>query len=163
MKNPKEEKCTCKEHDPYCCQIHGNCPTCVKKEELKQENCCTPLGQIKRYEDCYDCDRKPKQEKLTYTESAKKEERISNSIMMKRKQKTVEEDDLKIPSKFCIPHKHYISDDDKMCYETGYKDGIKLMQERMYSEIELEVAFFEGRENNLSFTEWFQQFKNKTK
>ena len=59
---PKEEQCTCKEHDPYCCQIHGNCPTCVKKEELKQENCCTPLGQIKRYEDCYGCDRKPKKE-----------------------------------------------------------------------------------------------------
>lgn len=34
---PKEEQCTCKEHDPYCCQIHGNCPTCVKKEELKQD------------------------------------------------------------------------------------------------------------------------------
>ena len=31
---PKEEpKCTCKEHDPYCCQIHGSCPTCVKQEE----------------------------------------------------------------------------------------------------------------------------------
>lgn len=88
---PKEEQCTCKEHDPYCCQIHGNCPTCVKKEELKQENCCTPLGQIKRYEDCYGCDRKPKQEKLTYTESAKKEERISNCTMMKRKRETLEE------------------------------------------------------------------------
>ena len=34
---PKEEQCTCKEHDPYCCQIHGNCPTCVKKEKPKQE------------------------------------------------------------------------------------------------------------------------------
>lgn len=71
MKNPKEEKCTCKEHDPYCCQIHGNCPTCVKKEEPKQENCCTPLGHIKRYEDCYGCDRIPKQE--TVEEAAEKE------------------------------------------------------------------------------------------
>lgn len=26
-------KCTCVEHDPYCCQIHGNCPVCVKPEE----------------------------------------------------------------------------------------------------------------------------------
>ncbi len=34
---PKEVQCTCKEHDPYCCQIHGNCPTCVKKEKPKQE------------------------------------------------------------------------------------------------------------------------------
>ena len=55
------------------------------------ESCCTPVGQIKRYEDCYGCDRKPKQEKLTYTESAKKEERISNCTMMKRKRETLEE------------------------------------------------------------------------
>ena len=35
---PREEpKCTCKEHDPYCCLVHGICPTCVKKEEPKQE------------------------------------------------------------------------------------------------------------------------------
>jgi hypothetical protein len=35
---PQEEsKCTCKEHDPYCCQVHGSCPTCVKQEESKQE------------------------------------------------------------------------------------------------------------------------------
>ena len=36
----------------------------LKLEETKQENCCTPLGQIKRYEDCYGCNRKPKQETL---------------------------------------------------------------------------------------------------
>jgi hypothetical protein len=31
---------------------------------MKQENCCTPIGQIKRYVDCKGCDRKPKQETL---------------------------------------------------------------------------------------------------
>jgi len=30
----------------------------------KQENCCTPEGQIKRYVDCIGCDKKPKQETL---------------------------------------------------------------------------------------------------
>ena len=30
----------------------------------KQENCCTPIGQIKRYVDCIGCDKKPKQETL---------------------------------------------------------------------------------------------------
>jgi hypothetical protein len=35
---PQEEtKCTCKENDPYCCQVHGICPACVKQEEPKQE------------------------------------------------------------------------------------------------------------------------------
>ena len=35
----------------------------------KQENCCTPIGQIKRYVDCKGCDKKPKQE--TPEEAAK--------------------------------------------------------------------------------------------
>ena len=34
------------------------------KEEPKQENCCTPIGQIKRYVDCVGCDRTPKEETL---------------------------------------------------------------------------------------------------
>jgi len=32
----QEQKCTCKENDPYCCQIHGICPTCVIKQEPKE-------------------------------------------------------------------------------------------------------------------------------
>jgi|688.fasta_scaffold457103_2 hypothetical protein len=43
----------------------------------------------------------------------------------------------------------------------GFIEGAKWQQERMYSEEELEVAFFEGRENTLSFNEWFEQFKKK--
>ena len=46
--------------------------------------------------------------------------------------------------------------------KNSFIQGGNWMQERMYSQIELEVAFFEGRENNLPFTEWFEQFK-KTK
>ena len=38
-------------------------------------------------------------------------------------------------------------------------NGAKWQSERMYSDLELEVAFFEGRENKLSFKEWFSQFK----
>ena len=36
----------------------------VCDEEPKEENCCTPEGQIKRYVDCIGCDRKPKRETL---------------------------------------------------------------------------------------------------
>jgi len=46
-------------------------------------------------------------------------------------------------------------------FKQGFLDGAKWQQERMYSEIDLEVAFFEGRENSLTFIEWFEQFKNK--
>ena len=41
----------------------------------------------------------------------------------------------------------------------AFINGAKWQAERMYSELELEVAFFEGRENNLTFIEWFEQFK----
>jgi hypothetical protein len=33
----------------------------IPQEKPKQENCCTPIGQIKRYVDCVGCDKKPKQ------------------------------------------------------------------------------------------------------
>jgi hypothetical protein len=33
----------------------------IPQEEPKQENCCTPVNQIKRYVDCIGCDRKAKQ------------------------------------------------------------------------------------------------------
>jgi len=36
----------------------------IPHEEPKQENCCTPVGQIKRYVDCKGCDMKPTQETL---------------------------------------------------------------------------------------------------
>ena len=42
-----------------------------------------------------------------------------------------------------------------------FLQGAKWQAERMYSEEELEVAFFEGRENNLPFTEWFESYKKK--
>ena len=60
---PKEEpksscpKCRTTDFD-NCHSIQ--CP--MRKEDHKQENCCTPIGQIKRYKDCIGCDRKPKQE-----------------------------------------------------------------------------------------------------
>lgn len=33
----------------------------IAQEKPKQEKCCTPAGQIKRYVDCVGCDKKPKQ------------------------------------------------------------------------------------------------------
>jgi hypothetical protein len=46
-------------------------------------------------------------------------------------------------------------------HKIGFIEGAKWGQEISYSEEDLEVAFFEGRENNLPFIEWFKQFKNK--
>ena len=43
----------------------------MQEEIKKQENCCTPIGQIKRYKDCIGCDRKPKQEIMYSEEEAR--------------------------------------------------------------------------------------------
>jgi len=50
--------------------IHSiNYKIIIPKEEPKQENCCTPVGQIKRYLNCVGCDRKPIQEILENLEN----------------------------------------------------------------------------------------------
>jgi len=48
-------------------------------EEPKQENCCTPIGQIKRYLNCLGCDRTPKQETI---EQASLQYRLSTNNKM---------------------------------------------------------------------------------
>jgi hypothetical protein len=58
-----------------CVQTDCRC----EKEEPKQENCCTPSNQIKRYKDCIGCDRKPKQE----TELEEAAENYSNNKLSK--------------------------------------------------------------------------------
>jgi hypothetical protein len=44
-----------------CIKIEPRYEIIIPQEEPKQENCCTPAGQIKRYVDCVGCDRKPKE------------------------------------------------------------------------------------------------------
>jgi len=43
---------------------------------------------------------------------------------------------------------------------SGYRAGIKA-KERMYSEEDLEIAYFEGKEGLYSFNDCLEQFKNK--
>jgi hypothetical protein len=139
------------------------------KEEPKQENCCTLVGQLKRYVDCHGCDRKPKQEKLTYTESAKKEERIFNCTMMKRKQKTLEE----VAEDFYYEQSKAYEDECEPMFDisnylvAGFIQGAKWMQERMYSEEEVESLLHKYMQSQIphwhgwSTTKWFEQFKKK--
>ena len=79
--------------------------------EPKQENCCTPIGQIKRYKDCIGCDRKPKQE--TLEEAA---EDFANS-------------------------KKWMDGGVSEWVQHIFKEGAKWMQERMYSEEEVKQMF----------------------
>jgi 23S rRNA pseudoU1915 N3-methylase RlmH len=96
-----------------------------------------------------------KQGTLTYTEAAKKEERIFNSTMMS-KQETLEE----------LAERYY---EDEVSIN-AFINGAKWQQEKMYSEEEALILISKYIENNLdpsthgnieNIKEWFEQFKNK--
>jgi hypothetical protein len=108
-------------------------------EKMYSENCCTPIGQIKRYMNCVGCDRKPKQE--TLVEAAEKYSGLQAGT-------------------FTPPH--------KTTYKHGFEFGAKWQQERMYSEEDLKEAFrsnytpFSATNTgdfDEDFDRWFEQFK----
>jgi hypothetical protein len=112
---------------------------------MTQENCCTPVGQIKRYVDCKGCDKKPKQETL--------EEAAENYVNRKGSIPTTELEDA--------------------IFKQGFLDGAKWQADRMYSEEEvIEILTQRSKEfgtKNEKFQklllkqdlEWFEQFKKR--
>jgi hypothetical protein len=136
----------------------------IPQEEPKQIKCycghtitcdCGPLEE-------------PKQETLTYTEAAKKEERIFNSTMMS-KQETLEEAALNI-----IPDRTTAGwiDSFGATERIGFIKGANYQAERMYSEEEVlqiinsfEKLCYNYQSNKDWFpskkSEWFKQFKKK--
>jgi hypothetical protein len=105
----------------------------------------------------------PKQETLTYTEAAKKEERIFNSTMM-FKQETLEEAGIayaKTISEVATRPSHMI----------GFYSGAKWQQERMYNEEECYKTLhnlmtdikLQGLviNDDIDLKKWFEQFKKK--
>lgn len=51
----------------------------------------------------------------------------------------------------------------KHCFNKDEIEQAKAMEKEQigYSEIDLEVAFFEGSIHNLTFNQWLEQFKNQ--
>ena len=108
-----------------------------KKEEPKQDNCCTPVGQIKRYIDCKGCNRKPKQE--TLEEAAEKEyptihEQYQYDALVNGAKWQQEQDKNK-----------YSEEDLKEAFRVGFNVGYNDAESPSY----------------LKFEEWIEQFKNK--
>jgi hypothetical protein len=126
----------------------------IPQEEPKQDRTCTNNCSVV----CGECQIfEPKQETLTYTESAKKEERIFNSTMMS-KQETLEE----AADKFSK----------ELSQVVAFYEGARWQAERMYSKEEV-IEFGEmiawnmvGKTITESFIrtvskELFEQFKKK--
>ena len=124
-----------------------------EKKETEQENCCTPVGQIKRYKDCIGCSKKPEPnfyEKLKEYFNTTPREKVLNdwnkSAEFNKVGPTVDEfiensaaERLKDAAKIAIPElSHIISDLSKV--REIYITGIKSNAARDY---------------------WFEKFKNK--
>ena len=115
-------------------------------DEPKQENCCTPEGQIKRYVDCKGCDRKPKQE--TPEEAAKE-------YIIKKYQKGTYLGKLFIAGAKWQEERMYSEED----MRTAFFSAIKITGEGWNGEYangnnpNVESKF------NSDYIEWFEQFK----
>jgi len=166
---PKEEtKCTCKEHDPYCCQVHGTCPTCVKKEELKTNlERLSFLGLIKEFAEYYKkvpLVEEPKQECTCENPTdntcgyCEKENKIK--ILEEAKKRALEEETLEEAAE-----NMWLDPIQNLTSKMSFIQGAKWQTERMYSEEDLRNAYRWGTLVNQGtkehFNEWFNQFKKK--
>ena len=106
-------------------------------ENNKQENCCTPIGKIKRYVDCKGCDRKPTQETL--------EKVVEKYIKELDVQHYISQEDFVLGAKW-MQERSY-SEEEVIKILNGYDNHI---QEN-----------FNSSKTILSTKEWFEQFKNK--
>ena len=131
---------SCLEVRPCDCVMNENClkpgyKIIIPKAEIKQENCCTPIGQIKRYIDCKGCGKKPKQE-------------------------TLEEESEREASLF---YEKGSLDWNK--YRQVFIEGAKWQQNRSYGEEEVLELLLKMNEWPTTFDseeevkEWFEQFK----
>jgi hypothetical protein len=121
---------------------------------MKQENCCTPEGQIKRYKDCIGCDKKPKQEMAgkAFYESADK-------VIIVKRQETLEE----AAKKYAVNKSS--SDIFRKAHAKDFIAGAKWQAESVPSIIEqkwLEYRDSTNNEDAWCFKEWLvEQFKKK--
>jgi hypothetical protein len=164
----------------------------IPQEEPKQEtieevecNNCGYLMSLTEDESVYACynsectscyeeyEEDPKQQTLSYTEAAKKDERIFNSTMMK--QETIDEvnDNRKnLYFKKQVMNPYAVEEYSHTAYEKGFIEGYeesnKYQQERMYSEEEViellqkyRYDLSSGKTANIGDTTkfWFEQFK----
>jgi len=99
------------------------------KEEPKQENCCTPVGQIKRYVDCVGCDRNPKHQTLSGFKEGGPDVDLEwlnqNSNVDNRE--TLED----------AANNWIKSTSEFLSVKNGFIEGAKWQAERMYSEEEV--------------------------
>jgi hypothetical protein len=101
--------------------------------KAKQENCCTPVGQIKRYVDCVGCDKKPKLD----TVGKEFYETADMTITVKRQEQIKQ-----------LAEEEYWMKDEQ--YERGaFVNGYSQCQNNMLEFLETEIkrAYIHGQSN----------------
>jgi hypothetical protein len=136
----EEPKCTCKEHDPYCCQVHGTCSTCVKKEELKNVILGYKTSLIAQILDKIELEKKCTCENPTDNTCSYCEKENKIEILKEAKKRALEEEleeaanrlfPISKGGSMWMPSTHDCNQANK---QEGFIEGAKYMVERMYSE-----------------------------
>ena len=138
--------------------------------EPEQEECCTSIGQIKRYVDCVGCDRKPKEElnlsslDLKLDEVLSKETKESLTTWLNEKRSTQET--LEDAAVNCWAEGAWDNRDD---FTDGFVEGAKWQAEQnknKYSEEDMREAIVKSALSNIDnmierCNEIIEEFKNK--
>jgi hypothetical protein len=128
------------------------------EEEPKQENCCTPVGQIKRYVDCKGCDRKPKQERVCNCGLKESEHNVRHPFIPRKE--TLEE-----AAKNYGKIRNELDYGQLYCNSVdSFKAGAKWQQENIIEELEMHILVNEhdwNRNPQAQFRDFIEQFKKK--
>jgi hypothetical protein len=117
--------------------------------ESKQKNCCTPIGQIKRYIDCKGCDKKPNQETLEEVNDNRKNLYFKKQVMNPY---AVEE----------YSHTAY-----EKGFIEGYEESTKYQAKKMFTKEQARIIWEAGQEywktsgTSTTFEELIENLKKK--
>jgi hypothetical protein len=138
VKNPSCESVeienTCLEIKVCDCAMNENClkpgyKIIIPQEEPKQENCCTPIGQIKRYVDCIGCDKKlkemSKQTAVEWIQHQVKQQGITHYFslteILEQAKEMEKEQIIDAASDHCYPTRELARIDAEQYYNETYK------------------------------------------
>jgi hypothetical protein len=124
----------------------------IPQEEPKQENCCTPIGQIKRYVDCVGCDKKPKEPYFFYEELKKHFENTQKDKLLEEWEKSAESDKIgptveeflnnskqetleEAAVEFVRQHDFSLLTNKNHLINRCFQYGAKWMEEKLYSDL----------------------------
>jgi hypothetical protein len=148
------------EYEDGCKYGKDDCPA-KPKEEPKQENCCTPIGQIKRYMDCIGCDRKPTQENNFFESLQKYFKETPREKVLEDWNKSAHLDNVGPTVEEFVENSN----------EERFKEAAELYLENVNTKVHkdlerdgwMKIGFISGAKSDAARDYWFEKFQEQDK